>query len=200
MDNEGIHMNWVTGLDADMYYHRIFRRREGDKTWDLIAVVTADDVLRANANGMMQLTDCPPTDNTRRYEYAVVSYNRWETASEPSLVYSALFADLKDVDAKLKLIGTYDNHRKETRLSWEHSPVDSKATPFNYCIYRRGNGDRAFRFLITVPAGTLMHTDYLLTPGETAEYYVTMRFDDGRRSMPSNKVSITAPAENKKQK
>lgn len=196
VDAEGIHMNWVTGLDADMYYHNIFRRHEGDKTWDLIAVVTAEDVLRANADGVLQVVDCPPTDNTRRYEYVVVSYNHSEIASEPSLVYSALFADLRDVDARLKLMATYDAQRQETRLSWDSAPIDAHATPFDYCVYRRGKDDRAFRFLITVPSDTPMHTDYLLSPGETAQYYVTIRFADGRRSLPSNTVSVSAPIKN----
>lgn len=200
VDDEGIHMNWVTGLDADMYYHHLFRRQEGDKTWDLIAIVTAEDVLRANEKGVLQVVDQPPIDNTRRYEYVVVSYNHSEIASEPSLVYSVLRADLRDVDARLKLMGTYDAQHGETRLSWDSAPIDAHATPFDYCVYRRGADDRSFRFLMTVPSDTPMHTDYLLSAGETASYYVVIRFADGHRSLPSNTVDISAPTENDRKK
>ena len=198
VDREGIHMNWVTGLDADMYCHRIFRRLDGAATWSLIAIVAADDVLKTSANGVMQITDCPPADNSRRYEYAVVSYNRSGIASEPSLVYSARFADLADADLGIKLIGDYDTRRKQSRLSWEHNAVDAAASPFRYCIYRRADGDTRFRFIMTSPSSSPVHYDYLLHPGETAEYYVVIRFEDGRRSLKSNTVSISAPKEKEK--
>ena len=194
VDNSGIHMDWVTGLDADMYYHRIYRRLENSSTWDLIAIVTAEDVLKASPDGVIHLTDKPQTNNTYYYEYMVVSFNRSEIASEPSLIFSARFADFTEAELGIKAVGTYDPVKDEARLSWEHKAVDGKQTPYYYCVYRKGKDEADYTFLCSTEPDMPLHTDHLLSPGESASYYVVVRFTDGRRSQPSNKVTITAPA------
>lgn len=194
VDNSGIHMDWVTGLDADMYYHRIYRRLENSNTWDLIAIVTAEDVLKASPDGVIHLTDKPQTNNTYYYEYMVVSFNRSEIASEPSLIFSARFADFTEAELGIKAVGTYDTVKDEARLSWEHKTVDGKQTPYYYCVYRKGKDEADYTFLCSTEPDMPLHTDQLLSPGESASYYVVVRFTDGRRSQPSNKVTITAPA------
>ncbi len=45
-----------------------------------------------------------------------------------------------------------------------------------------------------------MFNDYLLRPGESAEYYITIQFADGRESKPSNIVKVTAPIEKEDKK
>lgn len=194
VDNSGVHMDWVTGLDADMYYHRIYRRLENSNTWDLIAIVTAEDVLKASPDGVIHLTDKPQTNNTYYYEYMVVSFNRSEIASEPSLIFSARFADFTEAELGIKAVGTYDTVKDEARLSWEHKAVDGKQTPYYYCVYRKGKDEADYTFLCSTEPDMPLHTDQLLSPGESASYYVVVRFTDGRRSQPSNKVTITAPA------
>ena len=194
VDNSGIHMDWVTGLDADMYYHRIYRRLENSSTWDLIAIVTAEDVLKASPDGVIHLTDKPQTNNSYYYEYMVVSFNRSEIASEPSLIFSARFADFTEAELGIKAVGTYDTVKDEARLSWEHKAVDGKQTPYYYCVYRKGKDEADYTFLCSTEPDMPLHTDQLLSPGESASYYVVVRFTDGRRSQPSNKVTITAPA------
>ena len=44
----------------------------------------------------------------------------------------------------------------------------------------------------------LTFQDYLLSAGETAEYYVRIRYKDGRASTNSNIVVVTAPIEKTK--
>lgn len=192
VDNSGIHMDWVTGLDADMYYHRIYRRLENRKSWDLIAIVTAEDVLRADPDGVIHLTDKPQSNNSFYYEYMVVSFNRSEIASEPSLVFSARFADFSEADLGIKLLGRYDANDDEARLAWSHATIDNQVTPYYYCVYRKAKGDAGFSFLCSTEPDTPMHTDELLAQGESASYYVIVRFVDGRRSKPSNIVTIVA--------
>lgn len=203
VDTSGIHMDWVTGLDADMYYHRIYRRLEGCQTWSLIAVVAAEDVLRADPQGVMHVTDKPQANNSLDYEYMLVSFNRSEIASEPSLVFSARLADFTEADLGIKLLGRYDAAKDETRLAWSHARVDAKATPYYYCVYRKAGGDTGFTFLCSAEPDAPLHTDALLAPGQAASYYVVVRYVDGRHSKPSNIVTVEAPdipAEGKKHK
>ena len=142
---------------------------------------------------MIHLTDKPLVNNSLYYEYMVVSFNRSEIASEPSLIFSARFADFTETGLGIKALGTYDTTQGEVRLTWSHNDVDAKATPYYYCVYRKGNGEADFSFLCSAEPDMPLHTDELLAPGESADYYVIVRFVDGRRSMPSNIVTITAP-------
>ena len=95
------------------------------------------------------------------------------------------------VDIGLKAFATYDERTGMARVVWEHSPL-SDGDPYYYCIYRKADGGTAFRYVIDVSSSERLFTDRLL-PGETSEYYITIRFKDGRGTLPSNIVSITAP-------
>ena len=124
----------------------------------------------------------------------VVSFNRSEIASEPSLIFSARFADFTEADLQIKAAGTYDSANGEARLSWEHTAVDGNVTPYYYCVFRKGKNETDYTFLCSTEPDMPLHTDQLLSPGESASYYVIVRFTDGRRSKPSNMVTIAAPA------
>lgn len=45
-----------------------------------------------------------------------------------------------------------------------------------------------------MPQGVHTYTGDLLQPGEWAEYYLTVRFRDGRQGQVSNRVTVAAPA------
>ena len=48
---------------------------------------------------------------------------------------------------------------------------------------------------MSVDAKELMFQDYLLSPGESAEYFVRIRYKDGRSTTDSNIIVVTAPKE-----
>ena len=91
----------------------------------------------------------------------------------------------------LKAFATYDTRNKQVRLTWEHAAVPDGA-PYYYCIYRKEGDSSDFRYVINVDSSERLFTDRLFA-GETNEYYVTIRFKDGRGTTPSNKVKVTAP-------
>ena len=51
---------------------------------------------------------------------------------------------------------------------------------------------------MSVKPDALTFQDNLLSPGETAEYYVRIRYKDGRATTNSNTVVVTAPKEKSK--
>ena len=67
-----------------------------------------------------------------------------------------------------------------------------------FCVYRKGPNDRRHKFLMSVSSDALTFQDNLLSPGETAEYFVRIRYKDGRVTTNSNTVVVTAPNEKAK--
>ncbi len=63
---------------------------------------------------------------------------------------------------------------------------------FYYVIYRKGPGDEDFKFITSAKRDEPVYADGLLRSGQKADYYVKIRFRDGRASTPSNTITITA--------
>lgn len=189
-DYDGINMRWIAGKDATMSHHLVYRQRQGDNLWQTILRCDADSV---KAQGDVILVfDNPAYSRQRRYRYAVESFNTSGISSGKSLIYTVLHQGPTLVNANIQLVGEYFKDKGETRLAWETSGVDSK-DDYHFSIYRKAPDDDLFRFVTTTTKGEPQYEDVLLKPGQTAEYYVKIVFKDGRRSNPSNTVTVTAP-------
>lgn len=194
-DEKGIHMNWVIGRDAALDFHNIYRRLAGENEWRLLDIIYQRDIL-ATGDTVMVLCDKPAYNRHNRYEYAIESFNNTGISSGLSLAYSTLYKGPDIIDVPVKLIGTYEAKNGETRLAWDAKPPKSEGD-YYYCVYRRTEGEGIFRFLLSTKANEPMLSDYNTQPGQEAEYYVIVRFDNGRVSQRSNEEvywSSTNPA------
>lgn len=189
-DEKGIHMNWVIGRDAALDFHNIYRRLAGENEWRLLDIIYQRDIL-ATGDTVMVLCDKPAYNRHKRYEYAIESFNNTGISSGLSLAYSTLYKGPDIIDVPVKLIGTYEAKNGETRLAWDAKPPKSEGD-YYYCVYRRTEGDGIFRFLLSTKANEPMLSDYNTQPGQEAEYYVIVRFDNGRVSQRSNVVRVKA--------
>jgi hypothetical protein len=122
-------------------------------------------------------------------------------SSGMSLPQTFLFTGPRIVDIKLTLAGTF--HSKDpnatnasnaktnvTHLAWDCGKVPDYG-PYYFCIYRKGPDDDSFKFLLSAKSTDREFQDYLIRPGQTAQYYITVQYDDGRRSRPSNTVTVS---------
>jgi hypothetical protein len=190
MTDDDINIWWIQSNEQDLDYHRLFRKMEGDELWELMGVYKADS-LRQQGD-LIRFKDSPKPNMRRRYIYAVETYNLTGVTSGLSLMQTFLFRGPSVIDIKLKLSGDYTGKNNETRLAWETGKVPDYGD-WHYCVYRKGPQDSDFQFLMATQPNEPMFNDFLIRPGETAEYYVTIRYDDGRRSNPSNIVKVSAP-------
>lgn len=193
MTDDAINIWWLQSNEADLDYHRLFRKLETEKTWTLMGVYNADSLCRSD--NRIRFSDSPKPNMRTRYVYAMETVNLTGVTSGLSQVQTFLFTGPRIVNISLKAIGDYTKQNKETSIVWETGTVPDYG-PWYYCVFRKGPGDEDFKFFISAQKDEPKHTDYLLRPGETAEYYVTIRYEDGRRSQPSNIVKITAPKDN----
>ncbi len=188
-DEEGMHMEWIVGMDADMDYHVAYRRCGENSPWEMIGRYDADS-LKACGYRII-IDDNPSFDREQRYYYFIESFNSSPYSSK-SLAISWLHQGPKVLTVGIELAGDYIDKEKLTRLVWNAGKLPFDA-PYYYCIYRKGPGDEKFRFMVSQPSDQTEYTDQLLRKGEEAEYYVMIQWRDGRQSTASNVVKVTHP-------
>ena len=186
-DGSSVTMHWLQSGEADLECHRVLRRLESDDEWTLLAVCSADSVRRAG--GRIRLTDSPRPDVRTRYVYAVETVNLSGMSSGLSMPQTFLVTGPRLVDVPLKLFGNFTKKDNETLLAWETGRVPDYG-PWHYSIYRKGSGDSDFRFFLSAKSTDSQFSDYLLRPGQEAEYYIVVQYADGRRSQRSNVVKV----------
>lgn len=188
-NEKGMHMRWVVGTDADMTYHLLLRRLGSSADWEVMARWDADSI-RATGEYAVIVDDNPPYHQTDRYYYMVESHNS-TTMTSQSLAVSWLHQGSRVLDVPIKLSGAWVAHEGAVRLTWDANlDPGLAAQDYYYCIFRKTESDRRFRYMINVPKGEIEFTDRSLSKGQKASYYVTLRFKDGRTSGPSNEVTI----------
>ena len=188
-DDHIIKMWWIASSEASVKWHRVYRKLASDKSWTLLKEIDADTLK----NVRFLIEDKPDYVQDQRYYYAIETINMMGSSSGLSMQQSFLFNGPRVLDIPIKLYGDYDKQKGECHLAWETGSTPANA-PFHYCVYRKGPRDDDFKFLISTKSETPSHVDRLTRPGETAEYYISIRFKDGRGSNSSNTVKIKAPS------
>lgn len=188
-DDEVIRMWWIGSNEASVKWHRVFRKLGTDGEWTLIKMVDVDTLLTAR----FLVEDRPPLVQQQRYYYTVETLSLMGSSSGPSMQQSFLHDGPRVIDIPIHVEGDFDKSKNENRLVWKPVNVSEAEGPWHFCIWRKGPNDDDFKFLIAEKSDSLKFTDRLGLPGETAEYYVSIRFSDGRRSQASNIVKITRP-------
>lgn len=191
VDGKGVYMRWVAGNDAQMAYHHVYRRLvESEDKWTLIRRCDADSVKQTG--DIIELLDHPKENSYEEYAYAVESFNYSDVSSGLSLQFVTRFTGDPVFSLPIKLLGDYDARNKMTKLAWELDKAP-EGSDWYFCIWRKGPKDDRFKFLISADPDENSFTDYLLSEGETAEYYIQIQMEDGRESEQSNIVTIKAP-------
>ena len=193
---KGINMRWACSNEQQISHHILKRRVAGTEKWDILGIFKAENV-RAAGN-LLQLCDVPKYNRRKKYEYVMESVSFAGISSGHSLVLSVKFAGPNVFDWPIKLSGAYHEKNHETRLAWEMNDKLPYEGDWYFCVYRKGKKDDRHKFLMSVKSTERSFSDYLLRPGETAEYYILIQFEDGRSTKPSNIIKVTAPKEEEK--
>lgn len=191
VNGEGVFMRWICGDDEQLAYHHVLRRLESKDEWTLLRRCDADSVKALE--DVLELFDTPDVSATEQWVYAVESFNYSDVSSGLSLQFMASFDGERLFTWPIRLSGTYREEDGETRLAWEMDADPPYSGEWYFCIYRKGPGDDLPQFLLSAEPSDRFFNDFLLQPGETAEYYIFIQYPDGRASEPSNTISVTAP-------
>ena len=189
MTDTDINMWWMQSNENDLAFHRLFRKLDNATQWELVGVYNADSVrMRGNR---IRVKDAPKVNMRDRYVYAMETQNLSGVTSGFSQVQTFHFKGPRIIDIKLRLSAFYNADKHETRLAWETGRVPDYGSDWYYCVFRKGPDDREFQFMLSSSNDDPAYNDFLLRPGQKAEYYVTVQYEDGRRSKPSNIVTVS---------
>ena len=190
-DQTGMHMEWIVGKDADMDFHLLYRRVGEKGDWETIARWDADS-LAAVGNWAITFDDNPRHNRAERYYYMVESFNSSPYTTQ-SLAVSWLHQGPKYFDIPIKLHGAWVQPPGITRLTWEvgELPAAMKDEPYYFCVFRKTAEDKRFRYMMDVPSTEQEFEDRSPKTGEDVEYYIMIRFEDGRESTESNTVTVS---------
>lgn len=194
VDDRMIHTRWVGGGDEIIGRYEVYRRNEGDRQWQLLRMLDADSVRTLGY--VFQIDDTVDPEQRRDYEYAVQTVSLWGLTSGLTPTLTMRLKSNYLVDFPLHLDGTYDALAHATKIAWETGEAPTSA-PYFFCIWRQGPGDDGFNYVTDAPATENIYTDYLLEPGQTAQYRISVRFHDGRKGPTSNTITVTRPATQK---
>lgn len=192
VDGRGVFMRWICGDDEQMAYHHVLRRLESKDEWTLLCRCDADSVKAHN--NVIEILDTPDASVKDPWIYAIESFNYSDVSSGLSLQYMIRFDGEKLFSWPIRLHSSYLPQDNETRLAWEMDANPPYSGEWWFCIYRKGPDDKLPQFLMSAQPEERDFNDFLMRPGETAEYYILIQYADGRVSEPSNTVSVTAPA------
>ena len=193
VDDNGIHMRWITSAEHFVSHHLVWRRLHTDKEWTLLAVCNADSL--ADYGYELTLHDKPEYNREARYDYAIETISYSGVSSEKSLAYSVRWEGDAVFSLPLKLYGEYLEDKQETRLVWEMPQEPPYKGRWYFCIFRQGPDDKAPTFLISAAKDDRIFSDHLLDPGQQASYFIRVKYADGRQSEDSNMVTVRRKAQ-----
>ena len=188
--DDGLHMRWIVSAEHFAARHLVWRRLPKDKAWTLLAVCDADSL--AAYDYTLDIADRPEYNREQRYQYAIESLNYSGISSGMSLAVSLRWEGEAVFSHPLKLFGEYLPEKRETHLAWEMDGEPPYPGKWYFCIFRQGPGDDAPRFLLSAAKEDRSFTDHLLREGESAQYYIRIKYADGRQSEDSNMVRVSS--------
>ena len=188
MDDEAIRIWWIGSNEATVKQHRLLRKLKGEDHWTLIATIDADSLQ----DNTFYMEDRPPYEQDRRYYYAVETISHMGASSGLSMQQSFLFRGPQVFQVPINLIADSEQRDGSVRLGWDVGQLPIKAD-YYFCIYRKAKGKDGFRFVTSTAKDEPIFIDYTVRPGETAEYYVKIKFRDGRETTRSNTAIVTMP-------
>ena len=180
--------------------------------WHAVSKIEGDNEGKTLQNWNLQRGDIVIYDHSKYYNalsrvQQTAGHNMSRGSDERQGIYVAhagsassdniLFVDEQSknysshvTSVSLKLTGIFAKKERETRLAWELENAPAQGDWY-YCVYRKGAEDTDFQFVLSTNSDTPVYSDFLLTKGQLAQYYVTLQFADGRSSRPSNIVTVT---------
>ena len=186
-----VRLRWVATGNENVKAYRVMRRLENESNWTILAEIEAGDM---SSNKTIILEDKPVYKQKLRYYYASETIDQSDESMGICTQKSVLFSGPLLMSIPMKLWGVYDKEQGGVRLSWESGkiPVDE---PYYYVIYRKMGDDNSkepFRYLTSMNSEEKSLVDYILQPGQKAQYCVKIMFEGGRQSEPSNTLTIEA--------
>ena len=184
-----VHMRWIASPNNDISHFRLFRKNARDRKWTLLRRIEYNEVSDGYIHVDDSLTHTAMKD---KYYYALEAINT--TGISSGLSFEAVFNIQRDriINVAPKLKGQL-NKNGTAQLEWE---VPDDLAPHYYVLeWDRGLGNEEYIYAESINSSQHSINNSWIQKGKTVSYQLTIYFKDGRRSHPSNAVTLTRPAD-----
>ena len=183
------HMRWLASPNNDISHFNIYRKNARDRKWTTLRRVDFDEVK----DSYIFVTDTlVHTAMKDKYYYCVEAINT--TGISSGLSFEAVFNIQRDriMDIVPTLTGKLDKSGT-SQLEWK---LPSALAPHYLVLeWDRGLGNDDFVYAESISSRQHSITNSWIKKGKTVAYRLIIYFEDGRRSRPSNVVTLTRPAD-----
>lgn len=178
-DEENVYITWAASPANDVLVYRIFRKAADDDEWQLVKMLQRDEV-----DGQIDFTDSPPASQ-KRWQYVVEVLDESGLSSGMSKVLSFRVRGKRELAIPIELAAAYDKESQLVKANWRYSCSE----PHYVVLYRGFNGAEPMAVRSLEPSVT-SYADQLDAGSTSVQYYVQICLQDGRRSLPSNAVTL----------
>ena len=183
---DSVFISWTKSGSSDAALYRIYRKPENKTEWTLVKELEAHEI-----DDTIEFCDAPGIGS---WNYAIEVIDESGLLSEPSSIVPCRIYGKVVQEIPINITGKYNEKEKQVELKWSTN-YDKE---FYYDLYRKVGNDTEFRIVQKFGKRSKEYTDFTAQPGETAEYYIQMMLENGRRSEPSEVIVIVVPKKVKK--
>jgi uncharacterized protein len=180
--DETVTITWSRSASDDVVAYRIFRKQRTAPTWDLIEMV---DPITLSSN--IVFTDNPPASQMP-YEYTIEAIDSWGNSSGMSKPVSFRIRGKKEVNVSIALSASFDTGSRSVKLTWSYPTQNDHKIEIS-----RGYNTDFQATITTVDNSENGFSDKRVESGAVVKYSIRLIYTDGRKSTPSQTVSVSIP-------
>jgi uncharacterized protein len=180
-DEENVYITWAASPANDVLVYRIFRKPASSEDWVLVKMLQ-----RAEVEGQIDFVDTPPPAQTP-WQYTMEVIDEAGLSSGISKVISFRVRGKRLINVPISFSARYDEAAGGVVAQWNYN----FGQPHHAVLYRSVNGGTAAA-LRSVESNVRTFTD-MLSGDVSASYYLQIFLTDGRKSTPSQTVSVSIP-------
>lgn len=178
-DEENVYITWAASPANDVLVYRIFRKPASSEDWVLIKMLQREEV-----DGQIDFADTPPPSQ-KRWQYVMEVIDESGLSSGMSKVLSFRVRGKRELAIPIELAAAYDEESQLVKADWRYSCSE----PHYVVLYRGFDGAEPTAVRSLEPSVT-SYADQLDAGSTSVQYYVQIYLQDGRRSLPSNAVTL----------
>lgn len=181
-EGKAVVIRWTKSASEDVQYYFVYRKTRKEKQWHLLQVVNP---AMLDGTDYLVFIDYP-TPSSVMYNYCIEAVDDFRNSSGRKGEANITVREDALQNIPIELKSSVDNG--SVTLQWNYT---YKSRNDHYgVIYRSLNGGD-YNDVGSFKRGETTYTDYKVKAGDKATYFIVLYLGEGKRSTPSNIVTVT---------
>lgn len=181
--NESVTFKWLQSTSEDVAYYYIYRKFDNEKQWKYLRIITPDEL---EENEPIIFTDYPEP-SPKNYNYCIEVIDRDGLSSGKTGQTTIRLRGAATVKIPLTLKAS--PHKSGNGITIDFTYEYKSHHDYYGVIYKSVNDEPAY-VLASFNRGEHTYNDFKVNSGDKVTYYIRMMLGDGKRSQPSETVTV----------